>query len=197
MATEHAAIFEPYLAEGETLSWTGRPRQGFRFTGLDIFTIPFSLLWFSLALAWEFLAIFAGENEGITQLLFIIFGIPFVLIGYQICIGRFFTDRKRRANTYYAITNRRALVLEGIKKKRLHEYLPSDLEDLKFTRKKKIHSDVFFGYWKTRKHARSTFAHWPYGIFSGFHLTTDGNKAYELLQQLLKENQTSKPKSND
>ncbi|TND04825.1 MAG: hypothetical protein FD123_3762 [Bacteroidetes bacterium] len=192
-------IFQPYLLEDEKLEWTGQPRQGFLFTFIDIIAIPFSLAWFGLACTWESLALFAGENEGGMRWLFVLFGIPFVFVGYQMLIGRFFTDRKRRANTYYGITNKRALVLEGVKKKRLQEYFPKDLDDLRLQRSRKKYPSVAFGYWKTRAQKRSIISHWPYGVFSGFRMTEQAAEAFHLLEKLrdMKTEEKTNKASND
>ncbi len=75
------------LLAGERLLWTGQPDPRVIFERVDIFLVPFSLLWGGFALVWE-----AG-------------------VGLYFIAGRFFCKAWRKRRTYYALTNKRALVL--------------------------------------------------------------------------------------
>lgn len=89
----------------ETILWQGQPIQGFIFSKHDILLIPFSLLWCGFAIVWE-MTVISSE----APLLFMIWGIPFILAGIYFVIGRFIHDTIRRAQTHYAITNRRIVI---------------------------------------------------------------------------------------
>ncbi len=93
------------LSSDEKLIWTGKPKTGIIFRSVDAYLIPFSLLWGALALFWETSAITSG-----APLPAVLLGIPFVLVGLYIAIGRFFVDAKRRANTIYGITQDRIII---------------------------------------------------------------------------------------
>ncbi|WP_018633370.1 hypothetical protein [Neomegalonema perideroedes] len=103
---EEAALWAPVLGSGERLLWTGEPARGLKWRGEDWFHLPFGLVFFAFALVWTGLAWYGGG--GIMTL----WGVPFVVVGFQIAIGRFFTDARRRARTRYALTDRRALIVE-------------------------------------------------------------------------------------
>jgi hypothetical protein len=101
--------FRPYLTSGENIVWMGQPASGIRFRPGDIFLIPFSLLWGGFAIFWEAMALRAG-----APLFFALWGIPFVLVGLYMIIGRFVVDAFARTRTRYAVTSRRALILSGL-----------------------------------------------------------------------------------
>lgn len=117
-----ASRLQRYLLPGERLAWTGRPPAGARFSGRDVFLIPFSLLWGGFAIFWEAavlgIPITAPSGSG-PPLFMALFGIPFVVIGLYLIFGRFWVDAWMRANTLYALTDRRALVLRTFLGERL------------------------------------------------------------------------------
>jgi hypothetical protein len=87
------------LLPGEQLLWWGRPRQGLMLRPSDALYIPFSLFWCGFAIFWEATVL----KDGIW--FFGIWGIPFVLVGLYIVLGRFLTDARLRARTAYGITD--------------------------------------------------------------------------------------------
>ncbi len=110
-------IIQNELDLEEKLLWAGKPKQGIVFQKGDIFMIPFSLLWGGMILLIEillsFLLFFGGK--GIEGIIFAhLFLLPFVIIGLHMIFGRFITDLKRRANTFYGLTDQRAIIISGI-----------------------------------------------------------------------------------
>lgn len=93
------------LQPGEVLLWEGAPEPGIHFQRSDRFAIPFSLLWCGFAIFWEASVIAAGG-----PLLFKIWGVPFVLMGLYITVGRFFFRARQLARTRYAVTDRRVII---------------------------------------------------------------------------------------
>ncbi|MDJ0358248.1 hypothetical protein [Paenarthrobacter sp. PH39-S1] len=98
----------PLLREGEQLLWVGQPDPRVRFTGADAFLVPFSVFWGGFAVFWEVMAI-----TTVRQPLFIIWGIPFVLLGLYFIFGRFIVKKRGKIATVYALTNSRAIVCSG------------------------------------------------------------------------------------
>lgn len=94
------------LDPGEDLLWVGRPSRGIRLRPSDAATIPFSLMWCGFAIFWETMAFRMG-----APFFFRLWGVPFVLVGLYMVFGRFFHDAWLRSKTYYAVTDRRVILL--------------------------------------------------------------------------------------
>ena len=99
---------QQHLAKGETLRWSGRPRQGIVLRAADAFMIPFSILWAGFAVFWE-----ASVLRDGAPVFFALWGIPFVLMGLYVTVGRFFFDATRRAKTEYGVTDQRIIIDRG------------------------------------------------------------------------------------
>ncbi|TDK24076.1 PH domain-containing protein [Arthrobacter crusticola] len=95
----------PILRPGEQIYWVGQPDPRIHFTSADALLVPFSLMWGGFALVWETQAILKG-----APIFFILWGVPFVLIGLYLIAGRFYVKRRRKLRTVYGLTNSRAIV---------------------------------------------------------------------------------------
>jgi hypothetical protein len=117
------------LMAGESLLWTGRPNPGVIFHSDDLYVIPFGLLWGGFAIFWEagVLGFWGnGAKNGTPSTFMAIWGIPFIVIGQYLIWGRFIHDAWLKRRTYYAVTNRRVLVMqEGWKQKTSWVYISS------------------------------------------------------------------------
>jgi hypothetical protein len=120
----------PELGSTERLLWTGRPRSGLILRSADAFLIPFSLMWGGFAIFWETGVIIAG-----APFLFMLWGIPFVLVGLYLIFGRFWVDAKQRARTYYGVTNERVIIISGLFHKSIKSLNIDTLTDVSLTEK--------------------------------------------------------------
>lgn len=119
-------IIRNELEVGEKLYWSGGPQQGLRLQASDIILIPFSLMWGGFAIFWEASAIRMG-----APLFFILWGIPFVLLGLYLIVGRFFIDAYARSNTYYGITNKRVIIVGGLFSRKIISHAKSYMQNMR------------------------------------------------------------------
>ncbi len=98
----------PYLLADESLLWCGRPDSAKHFTSSDVFLVPFSLLWGGFAIFWM-----GAAAAGGAPIPFVLFGLPFVVLGLYLIVGRFLVKARRKGQTAYGLTERRALVAVG------------------------------------------------------------------------------------
>ncbi|MDQ0664294.1 hypothetical protein QFZ35_002792 [Arthrobacter ulcerisalmonis] len=98
----------PLLRQGERLLWAGQPDPRVRVTGADAFLVPFSILWGGFAIFWEFMAVTTAK-----QPFFVLWGIPFVVVGLYFIFGRFIMKERRKLATDYGLTDRRAIACTG------------------------------------------------------------------------------------
>jgi len=103
-----ATRLAPYLRPGEKLVWYGRPDPDVRFSGADLFLVPFSIMWGGFALFWEVGVLASGG-----PMFFALWGIPFVAGGLYLIFGRFIYKRRNKLRTAYGVTSNRALVAIG------------------------------------------------------------------------------------
>ncbi len=97
------------LEPGEELLWSGQPnRRAYVLRGAWVL-LPFSIMWFGFAIFWEGSAIFTG-----APIFFWIWGVPFVLIGFYLTIGRYLIAAREAASTCYGVTTRRILIQSGL-----------------------------------------------------------------------------------
>jgi hypothetical protein len=124
-----AEKLQPELLSGESIHWAGMPNPTIVFHSDDWYSIPFSLLWGGFAIFWE--AGVSGYGQFASKsnqpsLFMILWGIPFVVAGQYMIWGRFIVDAWLKRRTYYAVSNRRVLILqEGWKRKRNFIFLES------------------------------------------------------------------------
>jgi hypothetical protein len=107
-----AQKIQPELLAGETLRWAGIPNPRVIFHSDDRISIPFSLVWTGFCIFWEANALGLIGGSKSFDIFFAIWGIPFLLAGNYFVWGRFFHDTWLKRRTYYAVTNRRAFILQ-------------------------------------------------------------------------------------
>jgi hypothetical protein len=98
--------FDVFGVSASQIRWSGAPGGGPRVRKSDALVFPFTLMWVTFAVFWEIRALDSG-----APFFFRLWGVPFILIGLYMLVGRFFWDAYVRANTWYALTDDSALFL--------------------------------------------------------------------------------------
>jgi hypothetical protein len=106
----------------------------------DGFAIPFSLLWGRFAIFWEYNVLTSK-----APVFFGIWGIPFVLIGLYLIVGRFFLEANQRAKTYYGLTNQRVIVVSGLFSHAVKSLQLRTMADLSLTEWRDGNGTITFG----------------------------------------------------
>lgn len=99
---------DTYLLPGERILWEGRPARYRLFRRTDTLLVPFSVLWCGFAIFWE-----ARALSGDAPFVFKLWGLPFVLVGLYLTVGRFVVRAVSIRRTRYAITDSRVVVHGG------------------------------------------------------------------------------------
>lgn len=128
------------LSRSEKLLWSGRPRQGVYLGPKDLLLIPFSLMWGGFACFWEFSVVTSG-----APVFFELWGIPFVLIGLYLIVGRFFFDAKLRSTTYYGLSNERVIIVAGVFSRKVKSLQLRTLSDVSLSESKDGVGTITFG----------------------------------------------------
>ena len=117
MEEQSAREIQGELGLGERLLWAGQPRPGVLFRRSDFLMIPMGCFFLAFSLFWELNAL--QIPVGNAGQIFPIFGIPFILVGLYLVVGRFFLDAALRKNTFYGLSNERIILLTRFFGKRL------------------------------------------------------------------------------
>jgi hypothetical protein len=74
-----------------------------------------------------------------------LWGVPFVLVGLYIIIGRFFFDAKLREGTIYGLTNKRAIIISGLLSKKTTSISLKNIPEVQITKKSDGSGTIILG----------------------------------------------------
>jgi len=134
------SVIRSELQPDERLLWSGQPPQGVRLRAADAFLIPFSLMWGGFAIFWEATAILSG-----APLFFLFWGIPFVVMGLYLIVGRFWVDAWQRSRTCYGITDSRVIIVSGVFSRNTRSQNIRTLSDITLTARRNGSGTISFG----------------------------------------------------
>jgi hypothetical protein len=152
MWNEQERYLKSQLAVDELMLWSGQPKQGVFFRPADVYAIPISLLWAGFAVFWN-AAVWYSDGP----VFFRLWGIPFLIVGFYIVIGRFFVDAWKRSKTYYGVTNERAIITSGIFSKIVKSLNLRTLTDITILERRDLSGTITFG-------PVDQQTKWPFGL---------------------------------
>ena len=160
-------IAQREIEAGEEILWADRPnpsRMSTRTLPIMLFGIPFT----GFAVFWIVSAYSisnVGPSFGRTGIdnFFPLFGIPFVLIGLGMLLSPLFAFHKG-TKTVYALTNRRALIIEGGSSRSVKSYAFRDMENLERVERADSSGDLIF-LRETRRGTKGRTYTEPIGFF--------------------------------
>jgi Bacterial PH domain len=144
------------LAPGEQVIWSGQPRQGVALRASDAFGIPFSLFFAGFSIFW-----IQSAAESGAPLPFVLFGVPFVLVGLYLVAGRFLVEAKQRQATFYAVTPQRIIICAGLLSKTTKSLPLKTLQDLSLSERSDGTGTITFGAQHPMAFAFGGMAGWP------------------------------------
>ncbi len=174
---DNESVFQRYLLEDEVIDWRGTPIQGICFRWVDLFLIPFASFWAGFAFIWNAIVWLEG-----APVLFKLFGLPFLVVGFHILIGRFLLDMVARARTDYAITNNRILIVDGLFKENLTSLVPSRLDDVQLKQGLGKRGTIKFGrasFWESWNIWRTGLSRQP-----EFYRIKDARDVFQRIERL-------------
>jgi len=120
MASTSWTGWEGILATDEVILWQGRPDGQIAWRDLLSFESAFGLFFAGFATFWIAGAAsitggrtIGGGIAGVFSF-FPLFGIPFLLVGLYLVVGRIFWDAFSRRHTWYTLTNQAAFIARDI-----------------------------------------------------------------------------------
>jgi len=175
-----------HLDSGEKLLWAGRPAQGIVLTRQDGYLIPFGVL-------------------------LVAAGLRFIPMGiYILIVGRLFAELWYRSRLIYGVTDRRAIILSGMRRRSVQSIYFSSLITLKLEERRNRSGTIYFGedhpsssYWR---HAESHGQEFgpddgiPYVTRVGelqFFRIADAKKVYEILLEAIRRQRRQRTRSSD
>jgi hypothetical protein len=181
--------FTARLDPGEKLLWSGQPKQGVRLQPQDVFLIPFSLMWGGFAIFWEATVlgiVHLAPAHAVRQnppLFFSLWGIPFVVVGLYLIFGRFFYDAALRKKTFYAVTDRRLIVLKNLFGFNLASFDLGSSSNLNINERSDGSGDILFG--SPSSLTSLTGSGWPnsrrYAV-PGFYLLPNARAIFNMIR---------------
>jgi len=127
----------PDLFAGETLLWSGSPRPGILLRSRDWFMIPFGtfFLFMGLSLPISIMSFPTSppDNSSPPPLFFVIFTLPFVVIGTWFSFGHLLWERAIRAKSRYALTDQHVIIVQDRRHKTVKSIPLKDIADIGLT----------------------------------------------------------------
>lgn len=171
---------QKHVNKSEQIIWAERPKQGIVFRASDGCLIPFSLVWGGFAIFWEVMVLATD-----APIFMALFGIPFVLIGLYLIIGRFFHDMYIRKKMIYGLTEKQIIIKRG---DNLRFVDLSSLTDMQLTTKKNGSGSILFNNKHNQRNSKnppSNLTFTPISTGLGFEAIPNVQSVYNQIEKLI------------
>jgi len=172
---------QKHIDKGEIILWAERPKQGIIFRSSDGCLIPFSLAWGGFAIFWETM-VFVMD----APIFMALFGIPFVVIGLYLIVGRFFHDMYIRKQVIYGLTEKRIIIKRG---ETLRFVELSALTDIQLTKKKDGSGSILFNNKYDQRNKKGNTSNLSFSLTSmglSFEAIPNVQSVYNQIEELRK-----------
>ncbi len=117
MSEDVGRLLDDKLKDGEELLWTGSPETFVLITSADILLVPVSI-WIGAYIIHTGLSIIqrsVASDYSLGQVIVgVIGGLPFIVMGLYLTLGRFIYKNWHKRHTVYAVTNTRVLSISDL-----------------------------------------------------------------------------------
>ena len=174
-----------HLDSGEKLLWAGRPAQGMVLTPQDWYAIPFGVVWLGFAVynIWPTKAPDPLKSP-VPFASFVATGLLSIGIGIYLLVGRFFIDRLYRSRLIYGVTDRRAIIISGLRRRSVQSIYLSSLSALTLEERRDGSGTIYFGDPPSYLRGASGIGFWQ-GLGPQFFRIADVKTVYTIAQEAM------------
>lgn len=174
MWNEQKTYLTSQLSPGESLLWSGQPKQGLVFRFSDIYYVSaagFIAFWLSMLIR---------NGEPVFLLIFAVPGVSFAVYMNTV---RYFVDSKQRAKTYYGVTNERVIIVSGLRSREVKTLLLKFITDLSIEERPDGRGTIKFGPpepttgFLTKFYSRDADL-----VYPSFDLIPEAKRVYEIIR---------------
>ena len=172
-----------HLDSGEKLLWAGRPAQGIVLTTpRDWAVSAFGVVWLGFAVynIWPTKAPDPLKSP-VPFASFVATGLLSIGIGIYALIGRFFVDRLYRSRLIYGITDRRAVIISGLRRRSVQSIYLSSLGALTLEERRDGSGTIYFGDQPSYWHRASI----QQGLGTQFFRIADVKQVYTIVHEAM------------
>ena len=175
-----------HLHSGEKLLWAGRPAQGIVLTTpRDWAVSAFGVVWLGFAVynIWPTKAPDPLKSPA-PFAWFVATGLLSIGIGIYLIVGRFFIDRLYRSRLIYGITDRRAIIISGLRRRSVQSIYLSSLSALTLEERRDGSGTIYFGDQPPYLRGASGLGFWQ-GLSTQFFRIADVKTVYTIVQEAM------------
>lgn len=178
MEAHIADRLRPYLLAGESLQWAGRPKQGIVFRTVDFFLVPFSMIWCGGVMFGFFNAVSSGKVAPMVVTGFM------SLIGLYMLVGRFIVDQRLREQTWFGLTQERAIVLTTWFQPSVRSVVVNSVGEISLSENMNGTQSITFGSDGARSMRGLHMPGTGSTLAPCFEMISDGKEVYTLIQKM-------------